>query len=49
MSQAEDDAFAGTIDEQLAAIEHRLGQVALGADNPFLAEAADHVDRKSVV
>ena len=45
MSQAEDDAFAGAIDEQLAAIEHRLGQVALGADNPFLAEAADHVIR----
>ncbi|WP_316669940.1 polyprenyl synthetase family protein, partial [uncultured Propionibacterium sp.] len=43
MSQAEDEAFAGNIDEQLAVIERRLGQVALGADNPFLAEAARHV------
>ncbi|SPF68810.1 Isoprenoid Synthase Type I [Propionibacterium ruminifibrarum] len=43
MSQAEDEAFAETIDDQLTAIEQRLDEVALGADNPFLAEAAQHV------
>nr|WP_232012554.1 polyprenyl synthetase family protein [Propionibacterium australiense] len=31
------------MDDQLTAIERRLDEVALGADNPFLAEAAAHV------
>lgn len=43
MSQDEDEALVGSVDEQLAAVERRLEDVALGADNPFLAEAARHV------
>ncbi|SER94064.1 heptaprenyl diphosphate synthase [Propionibacterium cyclohexanicum] len=43
MTLAEDEAFRARVEQQLEGVERRLGQVALGADNPFIAEASRHV------
>ncbi|MFZ2624004.1 MAG: polyprenyl synthetase family protein [Propionibacterium sp.] len=43
MTLAEDEAFRARVEEQLEGVERRLGKVALGADNPFIAEASRHV------